>query len=168
MDKFETKRLIFFRPQPENSDFYVKYLSDEMLTRYLPLERPYNMDEISDYQNKRIEHFKNYGFGVWLLSLKSTDEIIGYCGFEYANGSKYIDLRYGFLKEHHKKGFGFEAGKKAVEIAFNTFELKNIYAAVLAENKASQKLVDKLGFQPCYDVDFYGDLILYFKNMARE
>ena len=76
------------------------------------------------------------------------------------------DIGFSFLSEFEGKGYGFEASKKLMEIAFSEFGLKKISAITTKENIASQKLIEKLGlkFQSIVQLPDDPEDLLYYEN----
>ena len=67
------------------------------------------------------------------------------------------DIGFSFLPEFEGKGYGFEASKKLLETSFSAFGLKKISAITSQENRASRKLIKKLGFTYRSTVQLLGD-----------
>ena len=158
----QSKRFYYKKVQPDDIDFITKFLSDPVLTRYLPLKRPYLKKEIENYLAGRISHWQTHGFGLYILILKSTDRKAGYCGLEYVGDTESIDIRYGILPDYSGKGMIQEAAHGLLEYGFNHLNLPVIYGAAIPENRASIKILKKIGMKPNHDADFYGDVVEYY------
>ncbi|MGL4598596.1 MAG: GNAT family N-acetyltransferase [Bacteroidia bacterium] len=104
---------------------------------------------------RKVNWFKN-GFAVhqkpfvkFQLIDKSTNEILGACGFHnwYAE-HKRSEFGYDLFKEEDKrKGLMTEAATRIVAYGFEVLELNRIEACVGPSNIASQKLLQKLNFK---------------------
>lgn len=90
----ETKRLIL-RELNEN-DFSALYevLDDSDIMKHYP----YTFDEkrVKNWILKNIERYKVFGFGLWAVVLKETDEMIGDCGITMQNIDGFISPEIGY------------------------------------------------------------------------
>lgn len=168
MKRIESHRLGFKKIDKDSFDFLQNYLSRSDTTKYLTLGRPYNNAEVEQYIAKRMAHWKQHGFGMYLLYLRPADECIGYCGLEYANETNYVDLRYGLVLKHWGKGFAKEAVLKCIEYGFTELELETIYGVAVPENIASIAVLLKAGLQEVDDVRFYEEKVKYFRIRHKD
>lgn len=120
--------------------------ADESITKYMePLFPTQKQEEeyTSDYiQN--VYHF--YGYGMWLIVLKETDEVIGRAGLEYKEGFEGLELGFMLGKEYQHKGYAYEACTAILEYAREELEQVSFRAVVHQNNEPSKHLCKKLGF----------------------
>ena len=90
--------------------------------------------------------YEKYGFGRFVVELKSSRQFIGFCGLKCLSDSQEVDLGFRFRKEFWGQGLATEAGQACVEFGFEELQLKQIIALVLPENAASVRVLEKLGF----------------------
>lgn len=62
-------------------------------------------------------------------------------------GEGSAELGYWVGEEYQKKGYATEASKRLIERAFNELDIKQLYATYRAENTASKRVLEKLGFE---------------------
>lgn len=105
----------------------------------------------------------------WVISLEGEEEAIGIIGFHaYTHGHK-GSIVYAINPQHWGKGYITEAIQAITQYGFENLGLKRIDAEVLPGNTASEKVLEKNGFQhegflrqwlqwggKCYDVNMYG------------
>lgn len=163
IETIESSRLKFNAINSNDIDFLCQYYTDPELTKFLPSGKPYKKDKVVELLNNRIKHWNKHHFGTYLLSLKSSGEIIGYCGLEYVQDTEFIDIRYGVKIEHWGKGFAKEASIRCIEHGFNDIGLSIIYGAAVPENVASIEILKKIGMKPYEDGNFYDDDVDYYK-----
>ena len=85
----------------------------------------------------------------WTITLKGTETFVGSIGFKgSANESGEVEIGYGIEEEHRRKGYGLEAVNAMMEWAFQNEKVYYIMAETLADNTASQGLLEKAGFTP--------------------
>ncbi len=83
----------------------------------------------------------------WGLEYKQTGELVGSAGLVW-NGEKGLyELGYNVMYSYWNQGIATEASRKIVEFAFNTLQLRKLYCCHAVENVASQRVIEKLGFQ---------------------
>lgn len=139
---------------------YIKqYLSDIETTRYLPLERPYDEQEISKWFKDRLNHWQENEFGTFIIKESSTGLPIGYCGLEFAKKSKCVDIRYGISKKNWGKGYATRTAKQILKYGFNEINLSIIFGAAVHRNITSIHILKKLGMNPDKNFNLYGDIV---------
>ena len=109
--------------------------------------QPVKMEDAEFIKEKFLPHVEKHGFGSYVIVTKSDTKKIGNVGIYVRDGLDAPDIGFSFLPEFERKGYGFEASKKLMEIAFSEFGLKKISAITTKENIASQKLIEKLGLK---------------------
>ena len=94
-----------------------------------------------------------YRLGRWAVELKETGEFIGWCGLKFNLGSGDVDLGFRFFQNHWKKGFATEAAYACLVYGFDHLSLFEIIGRSKKENKASIKVLKKIGMKPFPDHD---------------
>ena len=155
----ESERLIYSPVSRTDIDFIMSYLSDPVQTRYLPNGAPYPDGLAIEWAAKRILHWETHGFGTYILTDKKSGEKIGFCGLEYAKGTRFIDIRYGLVQDAWGKGLAFEAGTACIQHGFSCLDLDTIYGAAVPENIPSSVILKKLGMTTDSDFIVYGDTV---------
>lgn len=91
--------------------------------------------------------FHTVGFGRWGCVLKESGDVIGFCGLKYLPELDVVDVGYRFLPEYWGQGLATEACRACVEFGFEVLQLERIVAFVLPENKASIRVLEKVGME---------------------
>ncbi len=151
----ETERLILREASVDDVERMYELYKDREITEYMP-NLFENIEEEREYTRKYIENVYNfYMYGMWIVVLKETGEIIGRVGIEYRHesetadiGTKYShELGYMIGKDYQRKGYAYEAVKAVIEYAINELEVDDIFAEVNKENIASYNLAIKAGLE---------------------
>ena len=100
---------------------------------------------------KNYDHYKAHGFGRWAVILKETNTFIGWNGLKL-NEENDIDIGFRFFKKYWGKGYATEIIAGFLEFCFDAFRLPSIMAQALKTNSASQRVLEKLGFEYVRDV----------------
>lgn len=78
--------------------------------------------------------------------LKETSELIGNAGVHRKPGNDWeADLDFEIAPEHWRQGYATEATAALIEYGFNEMKLHRISASCIAENRASARVLSKLG-----------------------
>ena len=154
--EIKTERL-FLRTLTEDDAALVKKNNDEFETEEAALEWIRGMRHA-------------VMFYIWIAE---TNELIGrvYIHSKYdLNGE--VEIGYGINENHRNKGYATEAAKAIVQFAFEQAEQEELVATISAENIASRRVIEKLGFTYCgvrtvFDNDEYREFE-YFKLLRSE
>lgn len=142
-----TKRLILRPVQDQHLSIHQQILRSDELTRYLPRGRAYTEQEILNYHNNRVAHWR-HGFGTFILFAKNAPNIgMGYVGVEYCPNPTYSDIRFALLPDFQGKGYIQEAGQAVIEATFALGKHHKIYGVALTDNAPSIAVLKKLGMQ---------------------
>ncbi len=146
-DILETDRLRLREIMEADVERLYELYADEEIIRYMePLfptieqEREYTRDYI-----RNIYSF--YGYGMWVIVHKETDEIIGRAGVEYKEGFDGLEIGFMLGKGYQHQGYAYEACKAVLDYVWEELENSCVYAVVHEENILSVRLCERLGFQ---------------------
>jgi ribosomal-protein-alanine N-acetyltransferase len=92
-----------------------------------------------------LADYEKYGYGRFAVELKSSGEVIGFCGIKYLPEIDLPEVGYRYLKEYWGKGIGTEAAEVCVEFARSDLAIEKLVALILPENIASIRVAEKLG-----------------------
>lgn len=90
--------------------------------------------------------YKKYGYGRWAVIFKPTNVFIGFSGPKYLEELKEIDLGFRFVRSYWGQGIATESGHAVLDYGFKVLGFKRFIARALKENKASIRVIKKLGF----------------------
>lgn len=145
----ETERLIIREITVEDvSSLYELYKDDE-ITKYMPALFE-NIDEEIEYTKQYINTvYKFYHYGMWLVILKGTGQIIGRVGFEYKENEEtniVHELGYMIGKNYQRKGYAYESLMAVISLAKESYDISELFVEVSENNIASIELAKKIGF----------------------
>lgn len=143
-----------------------------------PSVRPY-VDDFNDSlaveMEKQEAYIRNvyhfYGFGLWGVFLKETNQLVGRCGIEYKQlGSEEIyEIGYLLAKPYQGLGYAREFVTGVLNYGFRELRLPRIVAVIDKENIRSIHLAEQVGMQragaclrnrrACYKYEITGSLL---------
>lgn len=141
----ETERLVL--REMEQSDFSAlcTILQDkDVMYAY---EHAFSNEEVHAWLDKQINRYNIDGFGLWLVILKDTYEVIGQCGLTMQNiGNKdVVEIGYLFAKKFWHNGYATESAVACKNYAFNKLGIDEVYSIIRDNNIASQNVAKRNG-----------------------
>lgn len=143
----ETERLLLREITLDDKEELFKLHSDPKVQKYTGEPVVESIEEIEKAINTRISNYKKYGFGRWATILKSGMQFVGWAGLAYLPEFDEIDLGYRFLPQYWGSGLATEAADAILTYGFDQLELKKIIAIAMKENKASIRVMEKVGME---------------------
>lgn len=98
-----------------------------------------------------MEQWATHGYGWWAIARKEAPEhIIGFGGIAPLNylTQQRVNLGYRFAVEAWGQGYATEVGRDALELAFVTLGLPEVFGLVRPDHAASIRVLEKIGMQP--------------------
>lgn len=144
----ETDRLLLRGLSENDAEGIFSILSNENVTRYYGKEAFKNINEAKDFITYFQNKFKeNRGFR-WGIELKSTHELIGTIGLDaWVSQQRRAQIGYEIHPDYWNQGYALEAVLKIISFGFQSLQLIRVGAIVFPENKPSNRLLLKIGFQ---------------------
>lgn len=144
----ESERLVLREITKEDAEGIFACFSNDDVTRFYGQETLESIEQAENF----VDFFsKNYSEkrGIrWGIEQKGTKGIIGTIGFNaWSPKHKRAEIGYEIHPEYWRNGYTIEAASKVISYGFEKLDLTRIGAVVFTENKASNKLLAKLGFQ---------------------
>ena len=142
----ETERLILRKFRLADAENSFKMASDPTVMKYIIGERYNSVEEVRDMIEKNVfRDYEKYGFGRMAITLKPSDQLIGFSGLKYNDDFKEVDIGYRLMRAYWGKGIATEASLPFMDYGFNELKLKRIVALAFEENGGSIKVMKKLG-----------------------
>ena len=144
----ETKRLYLREITQSAYEDLSKILQDEE-TMYA-YEGAFSDQEVQEWLDRQIERYKKWGFGLWAVIQKETDEFIGQCGLTMLpwKDQEVLEIGYLFRRTHWHKGYAAEAAKACKKYAFETLKAPEVCSIIRSTNIPSQKVALRNGMHP--------------------
>ncbi len=96
-----------------------------------------------------LDSYQKYGYGKWAVIHRQSNRLIGYCGIvvEEIEGKLENELGYRLDSEFWGKGLATEAANACLKYGFDKLNLDYVLGIVEPENKASIKVLEKVGMK---------------------
>ncbi|MBA2655434.1 MAG: GNAT family N-acetyltransferase [Tatlockia sp.] len=169
IESFSTVRLSAYKINEKNIDnFITLHSNEEVMSTLGGLRTTQQSHENLDWN---LKQWDENGFGLWMFYLKDSQIWVGRGGLRRVDvgGHEEIELGYALMPQFWNQGLATEISKACLEIAFEIIGLENIVSFTLVTNKASQRVMDKLGFQYERDIIHTGlPHVLYRMKIPRK
>lgn len=145
MSILETERLYLREMNQNDFDDLCKILQDkDVMYAY---EHAFSDEEVQEWLDKQLKRYKDYGFGLWLVVLKDTDEVIGQCGItmQKVNEDDVYEIGYLFQKKFWHKGYAIESARACKNYVFEKLKVDEVYSIIRDNNFSSQKVAERNG-----------------------
>jgi len=110
------------------------------------------------YLERNLAHWREYGFGIWMLRERETSAMIGRAVLRHLDveGTDEIEVGYGFLPDWWGRGLATEIAITCVRIGRERLNFASMVAITLATNRASQRVMEKAGLSYERDLSYAG------------
>jgi RimJ/RimL family protein N-acetyltransferase len=163
----ETPRLVLRPFTLEDLDEFALLCADPDVMRYIANGEPQSRECAEIRFNALIKHWNDHGFGPFALTAKSSSEFAGFCGLQYLDDTREIEVGYRLAKRFWGMGLATEAAKASLRFGFEELRLDRLVAVVQPENVASCGVVEKIGLRYLRDARFYDTDVRYYA-ISRE
>ncbi len=126
-------------------------IQDPEVNQYLHhvhLDEYSTLQKLAESANKNIDE---RGFGYFVCELKDTHEVIGLAGLNYiqldAPHFPCYTVSWILGKKYWKNGYATEAGQKLLTLGFEKYNISKIFACTSMENKASKRVMERIGMK---------------------
>lgn len=173
MTRLETERLILADWQPEDWLAFRPIATDPDVMRYIGAGEPWSDARIQGFVRLQVEQSATLGFCLWKLLEKAPEAsgtLIGFCGLQPLSGTPDIEIGWWLAKSYWGRGLATEAATAALHFGFEHVGLNRIVAIARPANRASVRIMEKLGMS--FERDVVRDaipVVLYsIDNPARQ
>jgi len=130
---------------------------DPEVTRFLSWERP-PLEEYRPLFLARREAWAEYpaGQGVWALLEKESGRMAGMVMLKPLDEGPEVEVGYHLARWAWGRGFATEGARAVLRHGFSDAGLDRIVAVVHPENRASLRVIERLGLNPAGDRHVYG------------
>ena len=143
----ETERLNLRNWQADDLSNMINLAGNPEVMRYFP--RPLTAEGAKELLTALSLHQEQYGYTYFAAEVKDTAEFIGFIGIKKQTYESHftpcVDVGWRLLPTAWGKGYATEGAKACLDFGFSQVQLAEIYAVCPAINKASEKVMQRIG-----------------------
>jgi [ribosomal protein S5]-alanine N-acetyltransferase len=169
-EELKTGRLLLRRPLPTDIDTIFTIHADPMACAHNPSDALATRTEAEQLFLRWDEHWRNHGFGYWVVRHHEQTATLGFCGIKYV-GPRLLNLFYRYAPAHWGQGIASEAATVVVRWATTRLPGHSMIARVRPDNVASQRVAVRAGLTRAEHLDgegYDGFDLVYVSGLAPE
>ncbi|MGE0886678.1 MAG: GNAT family N-acetyltransferase [Blastocatellales bacterium] len=148
MKVLETERLVLRRMNADDAAFILELLNEPSFLQYIGDKRVRTLEDARGYiASGPMASYDRFGFGLYLVELKTDGTPIGMSGLLKRDTLPDVDLGYALSPKHWGKGYAVEAARATLEHGKKDFGLIRIVAITTPDNHSSIKVLERIGFE---------------------
>jgi RimJ/RimL family protein N-acetyltransferase len=152
----ETSRLVLRPFTEQDVDPTHRILSEEAVLRYFPPTDPPSRERVQRMILGLLRHWERRGYGLWAVESRTAGTLMGRCGLQFLPETEEVEVDFILGELFWGQGFATEAGRASVRYGFEELGVESIAGIVHVENKASQRVLEKLGMEIVEQKQFFG------------
>ena len=158
MDVLETARLRLRHFIADDAAFVLELLNDPAFLQNIGDKKVRTLAEARGYLLQGpMASYAEHGFGLNLVVLRESGAPIGMCGLLKRPNLQDVDIGYAFLPHFTGKGYATESAAAVLAHGREQFGLQRIVAIVSPHNRASIRVLEKLGLVFERSIQLSGD-----------
>lgn len=142
-----TDRLILKRFNKEDLVRFAEILGEDEVGRQLPRGRGLTYQEARLFFERINKLWEENKYGIWAVIEKESGNLIGHCGLNKVEDLDEIEVLYALSEKYWGRGYGTEAAAATVKYGLEILNLNKIIGLTRPENKASQRVLEKVGLK---------------------
>jgi len=142
-----SERLRYHPVEPGNLEVFHRLVQDEHVRRYMMDGNVFPREWSAARIRQSRVLFERRGVGTWLAYDRTTQELVGFCGFEHSPGRPDPQLMYAIFGRFTGRALATEMARASIAQARTQPGFAEIVADVDEINAASVRVLEKLGFE---------------------
>jgi RimJ/RimL family protein N-acetyltransferase len=119
-------------------------------------EIPFDPDAGAAMLDRHVRHWDRHGFGLWAVTERPSEEIIGWVGPSHPafipELSDRIEIGWTLRPPHWGRGIATEGGSAAIDAAFDHLDTDEVISLIHHTNARSIGVAERLGMNHARDV----------------
>jgi [ribosomal protein S5]-alanine N-acetyltransferase len=146
-DQIRTDRLCLRPLVASDLDELHRLFTEPGVRKYLWDDEVISRERAAAVVERNTASFATQGFGLWAVSSKDREDLIGFCGFLHFHDPPQLELLYGIAPDHWNKGLATEAAIAMIGYGFDVLGFERIEASTDALNAASVRVMERAGMR---------------------
>lgn len=146
----ETNRLVAERIAQRHFDDLCRMHQDcKMMATLSATGEPLADEETQLRLAQLIDHWEQLGFGFWACRDRGSGQFVGRGGLRRVSidDEREVEVAYAVVSDRWGEGLATEMAELCVKTAFSELRLSDLVCYTLPTNRASQRVMEKVGFQ---------------------
>ena len=140
-----------------------KILTNPITCTYLPGADVYTDEQVHKWLNYFLKSFSiEKKHVIYAIRLIDHPTMIGYCGCNFVPEFNTNEIKYIFHPDYFGKGYATEAAFTMKDVA-KAFGFSTLVGLAEVENIASQRVLEKIGYQYIKTMDIWGGTMKYYE-----
>jgi RimJ/RimL family protein N-acetyltransferase len=151
-----TKRLLLRPFEESDIDTLHALFGEEGVLRYFPSSEPPSWESVQRQVKAQEAHWRQRGYGLWAVTRRRDGRLMGRSGLQYLPNTREVEVDFLLGKRFWGQGYATEAGTAGLRFGFEQLGLDEIVGIVHPENKASRRVLEKLGMRLTAQTRYFG------------
>ena len=145
-----------FRPwKEEDIPLALELWGNPEVTKHIDGRVSLSDEDVLEKLIEAVATQEKHGVQYWPIFLLENDEHVGCGGLRpYKDSAEVLEIGIHICVNHWRRGYATEAAQCVIKHAFETLQIKAIFAGHNPKNLASRNLLKKLGFRYTHDEYF--------------
>jgi ribosomal-protein-alanine N-acetyltransferase len=143
----ETERLLLRPLSADEADSLHRISNEPKVRLYLWDDKPVSEATIKSLISQSDRMFSTEEVGVFGIRMRGGEDLVGFCGFVRLAGMEETELWYELTQKVWGRGLATEAAWACVRYAFEEVGMERVIAGADAPNRASLRVIEKLGMK---------------------
>ena len=173
IETFHTERLIAERLHAEHFvELRRMHRDPRVMATLAPAGAP-NGGVLSDEETRRflrrhLDHWDRHGYGLWVFRDEADGQFVGRAGLHSTNagGREEVEVAYALMSEYWGRGLATEMAEGILAVAFEHLHMTEVVCFTLTTNRASQRVMEKAGFEYERDIVHAGLPHVFYRLTA--
>jgi RimJ/RimL family protein N-acetyltransferase len=162
LEVFHTDRLLARRVVADDFDDLFRMHQDALVMATLGGTR--DQEQTRLILQAQEQHWEQHGYGIWVIRDRADGRFLGRGGLRHVlvEGNDEVEVAYALMSDVWGRGVATEFARAVVKVGFERLDLKDVVAFTLPTNRASRRIMEKVGFRYERDI-IHADLphVLY-------
>ena len=167
---FETERLVLREMnQDDYRDLAEILQNSNVMYAY---EHDFTDMDVQIWLDRQRKRYETYGFGLWAVILKNTNEIIGQAGLTMQpyKDTEVLEIGYLLKEKFWHYGYAREAAAGCKKYAFEVLKQDKVCSVIKVDNTSSIRVAESIGMrkEDTFIARYYnGDMLHYLYSVQR-
>ena len=163
----ETERLLLRKYTISDFDVLYEIMSDPETMQHYPA--PFDKERTEKWILWNLDNYEKYGFGLWAVVLKETNEFIGDCGITIQNidGELLPEIGYHINKKYWRHGYAKEAARAVRDWVFQNTNYNAVYSYMKYTNIGSSSTAKAIGMKKIKEYPDPKNTVSYAYEITR-